>query len=273
MLPLESLDIGIHTPQLLFDNHQTFGNKLRGIDRNPVLILNGILIVNGNQGIQHILRTRNRNVRKAQVDNGRIFCRQIRNQGPLIAGSYSLQIGLTHLDLPIIIGIGIVKAGLDHHPANRCLYRIVQSYILGLFHLNPLACAIGRNKVEKTDLLFRKRHDRQRERLRFSGIRERKSDRRLAVKLYRPQTALLGIADVQTQPPRHHLHQPVGLKDNHLVVYIARDSQHIVQVGKAIRRHCPAAAPFILDQDRCRTGIDTGCLEQVNIRCSEAHYD
>ena len=173
MLPLESLDIGIHTPQLLFDNHQTFGNKLRGIDRNPILILDGVFIIHGNQRIQYIFCPRNGHVRQAQIDNGRIFRRQVRNQSPLITGSHTLQIGLADTDLPIVIGIGIIQAGLYHNPTNRSIDRIVQGYVLRLFHLNPLACTIGRNKVEKTDLLLRKQHDHQREGLRFSGIRER----------------------------------------------------------------------------------------------------
>ena len=85
--PLKLFDAGIHATQFLLDNHQTVGDEVRGIDRNAVLVVDSILVIDRNQRIQDIFRTGDRDILQSQVDDG---CR-LGSQG-------RLQIGLVFLD-------------------------------------------------------------------------------------------------------------------------------------------------------------------------------
>ena len=108
MFTLILFNIGVHIAQLLFDDNQTLVDEVRGIDRHRVLVIDGILIIHGNQRIDHILRTRNRDILQRQVDDGCRFAGQGCLQVRLIGRSRGFQIGLANMNICTEIFICII---------------------------------------------------------------------------------------------------------------------------------------------------------------------
>ena len=69
VFPFIRFDIGIHASQLLLNNDQTFIDEIGCIHRYLVLVVYRILIVNSDQHIQDILRTRDRHILQGQVND------------------------------------------------------------------------------------------------------------------------------------------------------------------------------------------------------------
>ena len=64
------------------------------------------------------------------------------------------------------------------------------------------------------------------------------------------------------QAAGYHLHQPVGLEDDNLIIHISLQTEHI-QIGKTISRGSTALALLFFYQDRSGTCIHPGSLKQV----------
>ena len=157
VFPFERFDISIDTSQFLFDDNQPVGDKFRRTDRYSVLIFNRILVVNGNQCIQDILRTCNRNIRQAQINDGRHLIRQCTLQSRLIPFSDRFQSRFRYLNRYIIVIVRVIEAWYHYNTPHRSLYGIIQSYVLSFLDFNPLTITVSRNEIRKPYLLLGER--------------------------------------------------------------------------------------------------------------------
>ncbi len=63
-------DVFVHVSQLVLYHVQTVADELRGADGNLVLVLNPVLIINLDQGVQYVFRFPGGGIVDAEVDDG-----------------------------------------------------------------------------------------------------------------------------------------------------------------------------------------------------------
>ena len=136
VLTFKAFDIGIHTSQFTFDDDQTFVNKLGSIYGYLVLIIDNILIINGNKHVQDVFRTGSRDVIQDKIDNGGRLAGKRHFQSGTIPFDNTLQIGFDDIYGLTVKYIRIVQRRSYNHRADRSRNSIVQMYIQNLFRMN-----------------------------------------------------------------------------------------------------------------------------------------
>ena len=94
---LKTFDIGVHAPQFTFNDNQTFIDKLGGIYRYLVLVINHIFIIDSNKHVQNIFCTGSGYIIQNQVDNSCCFTGKRNFQPAAIPFDDTLQIGFDHI--------------------------------------------------------------------------------------------------------------------------------------------------------------------------------
>ena len=166
VFPLVRLDIRIHIPQFLLDHDQTVVDEVGSVHHDLVLVVDRICVVDGDQRVDHILRTRDGDILKRQVDDRRRLVRQSSLQASLEAERHILQRRFRHLHDRIEILVAVIKRRDHHHPADRRRDRVVQRHLhrLAVRHLLPAEGESGqyhllsgdRNRLQRKSLcLFR----------------------------------------------------------------------------------------------------------------------
>jgi len=97
VLAFKTFNIGIHTTQFTFDDNQTFIDKLGGIYRYLVLVINHIFIIDSNKHVQNIFCTGSGYIIQNQVDNSCCFTGKRNFQPAAIPFDDTLQIGFDHI--------------------------------------------------------------------------------------------------------------------------------------------------------------------------------
>ena len=97
VLAFKTFNIGIHTTQFTFDDNQTFINEFGGIYSYLVLVIDHILIIDGNKHVQNIFRTGSGYILQNQVDNSCCFTGKRNFQPATIPFDDTLQIGFDHI--------------------------------------------------------------------------------------------------------------------------------------------------------------------------------
>ena len=269
VFPLVRLDIRIHIPQFFLDHDQTVVDEVGSVHHDLVLVVDRIRVVDGDQRVDHILRTRDGDILKRQVDDRRRLVRQSSLQASLEAERHILQRRFRHLHDRIEILVAVIKRRNHHHPADRRRDRVVQRHLhrLAVRHLLSAEGESGQYHLLSGD-----RNRLQRKSLCLFRIRERELYGRLGVQFHRPQPVFYRVAHIQMQVTRHFGHQPPGLEYQHLVIHIPlrTEKPQILESGRLAHR---TALRIIFDQYRSRPGIYLGRPLQIEERRPGTYHD
>ena len=269
VFPLVRLDIRIHIPQFLLDHDQTVVDEVGSVHHDLVLVVDRVRVVDGDQRVDHILRTRDGDILERQVDDRCRLARQSSLQTALKAERCTLQRRFRHLHGRIEILVAVIKRRDHHHPADRRRDRIVQRHLHRLAVRNLL---VSEGEAGQHHFLSGNRDRLQRKGLCLFRIRERELYGRLSVQFHRPQPVFYRVAHIQMQVARHFGHQPSGFEYQHFIIHIPlrTEKPQILESGRFAHR---TALRIVLDQYRSRPGIYLGRPLQIEERRSGTYHD
>lgn len=262
VLAFESRNVFIHMSQFAFDHAQAVVDKQGSTDRNLVLVLDPVLVIHGNQGIQHLLRPLDAGIPEAQVDYGGLLVVQGHAQSRGVAGNRRIHRRSGYRQrLGRLLPGEAVLARADNHLAQGGHKGIIQRPHHGAVQRLAIAGKLRQLHALRTDGLHHERGG-------FVVGQPGKGDRQGQVPPVADpgvETALSGIVHVQVQALHHVVHDGRRAQRNQLVIDVGAglEQAHVGKRGSHVARK-RLSLGFLLDEEGGGTGIDRRGLQQVN---------
>ena len=230
--------MGLHASQLAFDDDEPLVDELGGVDGHLVLVVDGLLVVDRDQHVQHVFRPCGGAVLKGEGENrGLVLLLPDAETGDEVADHRREGI-LRHLNMLAHPGGRVVVGRGDDEPhslhADRVLHPDRQFLV-----------AVDRTEVGDNHLAAVHRgHDHAQPRL-GSRVQEADRDRRLLVELRHLEAVLDFVVDVGVDAAHNLPHQFLGpeledlVGDVHLVdvVVVAVKARRGDLVGRILDDH------------------------------------
>ena len=239
------LKVALHAAELFLDDLETLVDKVGGVDCHSVLIVDGFLIIYGDEGGEHICSEARIGGFDSEVEDSGfgVFLTDAEVAEPV--AHYVVARVFDHADIGVDPSCHTVLCRSDEQAGVAYLISLVYLRLEGevLFHARH---------VGDPDLLLRERGDCKREGcLRFL-TEECHLEGCGAVDVDVAQTAVGGVGDVSIEAAYHLLHQPLGAELQDLVGYV-----HLVDgVGVAVETGGCCLVGGVFDDDLSRGIVD-----------------
>ena len=126
VVDLKVFDLGFHFVELLGDFHQAFVDEVGGVDGHLVLVLDALFVVDGDEGVEHVLGTHGGEVTQGGVEHSGIVVGLAHAEVAQELAGGLVDALLTDVDGAAIPFVGVVEGGGNHHDAGRGLDGIAQ---------------------------------------------------------------------------------------------------------------------------------------------------
>ena len=249
VVALVGLQFALHSSQFAADDDETLVDELSGVDSHLVLVANGILVVDGDEHVEHILGACRGSILEGEgEDAGLVLFLTYAQIGQIIRG-YGRDGQLEDLYLLAHPVLGAEAGGSHHHAHSTYAYRLVHGHHLGGDTLLSL-------HVGDAHMLTVHHSECEGDGHLGCGIGEGDADGCMGVELVGAQSVLILIVDIGMYALHHLLHEFLGTELEDLVghvdlidiVVIAVQSGRIGLVGR------------VLD--------DYGSLSEIGERCA-----
>ena len=262
VLALVGRDVLVHDAQLMLYHREALVDEHRGAHGYLVLVLDPVLVVDGYQGVEHVLGPLGAHVVDGEVDDRGLVVVEPDHEILRICGRGRLDAALAHADHALEGFIGGNRGAAHYaYPA----YRRRSERIVARGHAAGDLLAVERELAEAQSAVVIGA-----DRERGSGVVAEVLEDHLegpggAVEHLVVEAALGAVAYVQLQPPDHVHHHCGRLQRLHLVVDVgvgpeeAEVAHHSGRVAEGA-----ASAALLLDEQRGRAGVDRRGPENVD---------
>ena len=124
MLALVSGDVFVHMTQFVLYHSQTVADELRSTDGNLVFVLNPVLVIDFDQGIQQVFRFPDGGVADAEVDDGGVVTAQFGNQRVGIGVGGGTYASPDILDRCVYESVSVFLRRMQNHSSGRSPYGV-----------------------------------------------------------------------------------------------------------------------------------------------------
>ena len=146
---LEGRDILIHIAQLMLDDTEALGDETGGGNGHLVLVVEPVLAIYGDDGVQHILGTLGLYIRIGKIHDGSLLLIQSHRERTQDAVGHGIEVGMAYVECWCIATLdkGSVRwCSLQLHLTQWSLNQFAQLTCNGLVGLHR--CSIGRCTLE-----------------------------------------------------------------------------------------------------------------------------